>query len=205
VPVNVPIRRAGPRTTTRKHARSCVCPRSISNWDKPNGDGLYAAVWTAFATRRSGVRASCRTPTFARISCEGCPPEPLAAKADRSEQASVGKPTSTERQLRLPLFLVYGVRDVPVLHARIGRACVFAIIAFPVAVAAQEPRAYVGGTIDLATQTESDTAPLGGTIVGGRVSDWSPSILARFDRIRTSLRRLLLLAIQLPSNTVVHR
>jgi hypothetical protein len=47
-------------------------------------------------------------------------------------------------------------------------ACTIAIVACSLPAAAQEPRAYLGGTFDLATQTESDTVPLGGTTVGGR-------------------------------------
>jgi len=46
--------------------------------------------------------------------------------------------------------------------------CVIAILASPVAAAAQPPRVYIGGTLDWATQTEADTVPLGGTVVGGR-------------------------------------
>ena len=43
-----------------------------------------------------------------------------------------------------------------------------AIVASPSVTGAQQPRVYVGGTVDLSTQTESDTNPLGGTTWGGR-------------------------------------
>jgi hypothetical protein len=45
---------------------------------------------------------------------------------------------------------------------------VLGMLACPLIVAAQPPRIYVGGTLDVVTQTESDTNPMGGTNWGGR-------------------------------------
>src|SRR5215470_3836359 len=45
---------------------------------------------------------------------------------------------------------------------------ILATIACPSIVVAQPSRVYVGGTLDVVTQTESDTNPMGGTTWGGR-------------------------------------
>jgi len=47
-------------------------------------------------------------------------------------------------------------------------AVALALLAFPFVAAAQPPRVYAGGTLDLVTQTKSDNDPLGGTTWGGR-------------------------------------
>ena len=46
-------------------------------------------------------------------------------------------------------------------------AALIALVAVPQTVAGQEPRAAVGGTINVVTQTHSDDQPLGGTTLGG--------------------------------------
>jgi hypothetical protein len=61
---------------------------------------------------------------------------------------------------------------------------VVAIALLPIAAAAQPSRGYVGGTLDLVTQTQPDGPPLGGTVVGGRAVigvQLSPQISIEFE------------------------
>src|SRR2546421_6461973 len=59
-----------------------------------------------------------------------------------------------------------------------------AVLAFPFVAAAQQARVYVGGTVDLVTQTESGNKPIGGTIWGGRALfgvQVSPRVAVEFE------------------------
>lgn len=59
-----------------------------------------------------------------------------------------------------------------------------AALALPCVAAAQQPRAYVGGTVDLLTQADTNTSSLGGTVWGGRALfgvQVSPRVAVEFE------------------------